>query len=687
MIDAEEWKEHGGRFMVILTVILILSLITLPAVVGAQDTEQGNTGSTEGVNPDTSSAVAPDNQTLLSQGVPAGEEGGTCSTCAGTAGQELNMISPQSMAVQSAVADTGNPSDWDVAVRFDNAPGQFYPFSPSPGIVGTTYYAKLTATDNNLKYSPYCFSTCGWDTCSWAKLARQPCILDLGNPCSLSLPPDNKGCFCWMGVPSAARVIGWYVERKYVSQSRSEIIIRGQAAGRANPMGEILVNPANHWKISQVSSCGVQSDQSNPPRATYCTSDDTTVHFAGAGDCGGSCACEDSGGLNIDLIVEQGVTAKPVLVGTEIINTWDAYFQENQNKQDFQTMEVAYIQSLLGAEEKPALDVLTIANFMNGETISRVDQGILVFLKDDLFPMQKDPSNPNRYRARDSSFNPVPFVKLFMSLGLPGTGVETPPSDTIYPDVIWTRVVVKDQFGNSYEFPVNQRLPTVIDARNKLMENCPVIPKSSCLGLQGNHRFITWEAAQGSDRIDALIIDPSGRKLGTLKIGDQYSLVNEIPGSMILPDVVFDQAKVVFGIAYIPDPEDGNYGVIIIGKEAADYKVQNLHWKGGSIVQNDIISGHVETGQIKGDFFKKAKVAISPDTITLNGKRKWVTATIEIPGYDVRNIDIGSIKLDGVVSPVKRPGNRGVPYKEISDTDQNSKSIAMKTIISSVNLW
>ncbi len=175
----------------------------------------------------------------------------------------------------------------------------------------------------------------------------------------------------------------------------------------------------------------------------------------------------------------------------------------------------------------------------------------------------------------------------------------------------------------------------------------------------------------GSDRIDALIIDPLGRKLGTLKTGDQYFLVNEIPGAVVQPDILFDEANAVFGIGYIPNPVEGNYAVIIYGKEPADYTVQNVHWTGGAMVQNDIVTDHIEAGQIKGQNFLNANVNMDPDTINLMSNGKWITAYIEIPGYDVSKIDLNSVSLNGLVPAVTDLKYGFVKNLEISDRDHD----------------
>ena len=51
-----------------------------------------------------------------------------------------------------------------------------------------------------------------------------------------------------------------------------------------------------------------------------------------------------------------------------------------------------------------------------------------------------------------------------------------------------------------------------------------------------------------------------------------------------------------------------------------------------------------------------ATVDVNPDTLNLKSKGKWVTVHIELPvGYDVGDIDIGTVRLEDTVSPESKP--------------------------------
>jgi parallel beta-helix repeat protein len=61
-----------------------------------------------------------------------------------------------------------------------------------------------------------------------------------------------------------------------------------------------------------------------------------------------------------------------------------------------------------------------------------------------------------------------------------------------------------------------------------------------------------------------------------------------------------------------------------------------------------------------------AAIGIDPDTLNLKSKGKWITAYIELPeGYDVKDIDIQSIKLNDAVSAKSKP-------RALGDYDNNA---------------
>jgi len=68
--------------------------------------------------------------------------------------------------------------------------------------------------------------------------------------------------------------------------------------------GELNLNSGNGWKISEVVKCNVGG--SNKGQETYCETYNSSVKFAAGSNCGGCCACADSGSVNIEIIIEKG---------------------------------------------------------------------------------------------------------------------------------------------------------------------------------------------------------------------------------------------------------------------------------------------------------------------------------------------------------------------------------------------
>jgi flagellar hook assembly protein FlgD len=67
----------------------------------------------------------------------------------------------------------------------------------------------------------------------------------------------------------------------------------------------------------------------------------------------------------------------------------------------------------------------------------------------------------------------------------------------------------------------------------------------------------------------------------------------------------------------------------------------------------------------------EATIDIDPDTLNLKSKGKWITAYIEIPGYDVSKINISSILLNGTVPAETNQKYGFVKDPEIGDYDND----------------
>jgi len=172
----------------------------------------------------------------------------------------------------------------------------------------------LDPSTNIASWIPYCYTGCGWQNCYWANLARQRCI-SLGIPCE-ELNPEQTGCMCYQNVISAAKLNGWYVEKKRVSDNKYYLLIRGVSgadcyyADDGYVKGMLWLNPNSGWRITKVNKCSYSvDDNSKAPRGqqkeTYCLANDTTIRFAAGSNCYGCCACEDSGVVDVNVTVEK----------------------------------------------------------------------------------------------------------------------------------------------------------------------------------------------------------------------------------------------------------------------------------------------------------------------------------------------------------------------------------------------
>jgi hypothetical protein len=225
------------------------------------------------------------------------------------------------LSAANTMETLSSESDWDVAIRFDNVffPNHFYPFSSEYGTVQTPYFAKFDTTDTLVRWIPYC-SGCQQDpeVCTyWAGIAQQDCI-GLGIPC-LSLDPFTTTCSCFDGIPKGARMDGWFVERKRISDTRYEVHIAGQATGAVYPYGELWLNPDSGWTFTHLDACNVQKDQTGDGRPVLCAlTSDTALQFQAAGNCDSYCACEDSGYIYI-IVTAEKTTIEPVPTPLDLI--------------------------------------------------------------------------------------------------------------------------------------------------------------------------------------------------------------------------------------------------------------------------------------------------------------------------------------------------------------------------------
>lgn len=581
------------------------------------------------------------------------------SSCTESVAQERFTTQQEGLAVASS-------SDWDVAVRFDQADhNYFYPFRSQSGMVSQTYYETLTESDGPAmdKYIPYCYWGCGWQSCYWAQIARQPC---LQLPCScLDLNPGETGCICYMMTKSAARLDGWFVERTKITDTKYRLVIKGHSRpdcyyGKSYVRGELLLNPDSLWKVTQINSCYTMADQLSPQHTTYCQVSDKSIQFAAAGDCGGCCACEDSGTINIDVIVERTGGQTPGLTDTRITNLWESKFEQIEATGGTAAVQNYILTTVIFKDPLVVWDALE-ADVSYDNSVNSVRSFFEHTGGSTLVPDNYD--MPKVTDGLYGSQLAVTDITQVLKIILPRVKVNLLPIATPTGDYNWKSVSITDYTQNIYPFPVNKRLPAIGDAASKYL--LPTTP------IAGNYLIAVWVAPFGSDRIDALITDHQGRRVGTIVSGGTISEIHEIPDAVLLPDVAFNESGQMVGVAIIPNASPEEYGITIYGKEPADYQLQVLNWHDGALIRDTTISDSIGAGEVKGFFFTNASVNIDPKTINLKSNGNWITAYIEVPGYDAGTIDISSVRLNDVVSAVNDPKYGFVKNPEIADRDGN----------------
>lgn len=167
--------------------------------------------------------------------------------------------------------------------------------------------------------------------------------------------------------------------------------------------------------------------------------------------------------------------------------------------------------------------------------------------------------------------------------------------------------------------------------------------------------------------VDLIVTDPDG-----LRISKEF---NEIPGASYL-EVDINGAP---GVQIrIPDRKIGAYIIDVIPKPDAlptDTFTLELSLFGASM----IIARNVQISDIPAEPYVvistetgiippiiPATIDFDSDTLNLKSKGKFVTVYIEIPpGYDVSQIDISSIRLNGTVPALAKP-------TQIGDYDKDS---------------
>jgi hypothetical protein len=107
----------------------------------------------------------------------------------------------------------------------------------------------------------------------------------------------------------------WFIERKFVSSTSYRLLVRGQSApdcslGQPTSAGEVQINMARGWSITQNVSCVVAADNASSNGvaiSTWCTVDMAKgiVSWQAGSLCGGCCSCPDGAYVSIEVRIDK----------------------------------------------------------------------------------------------------------------------------------------------------------------------------------------------------------------------------------------------------------------------------------------------------------------------------------------------------------------------------------------------
>jgi len=154
------------------------------------------------------------------------------------------------------------------------------------------------------------------------------------------------------------------------------------------------------------------------------------------------------------------------------------------------------------------------------------------------------------------------------------------------------------------------------------------------------------------------VVDSEGRRVGFDP--ETGNVLNEIPGA------TYSGPETEPEVITLMNPE-GIYEIQVIGTDIGSYTL-TVKWTDPSTGQStaEVFTGDVSSGTIHTyktevtDTGAKtsllASVDIDPDTMNLKSNGRWVTCYIQLPeGYDVTDIDVSTILLNGIVHAQEKP--------------------------------
>jgi parallel beta-helix repeat protein len=163
---------------------------------------------------------------------------------------------------------------------------------------------------------------------------------------------------------------------------------------------------------------------------------------------------------------------------------------------------------------------------------------------------------------------------------------------------------------------------------------------------------LQWLVVGVASPVDVTVIDPDGLTIN--------KTATNIPDAVYI-EYDFDGDGNTNDLIAIPDRKIGEYLIIVSPQPDALPDDKYTLWVSGS-GQSIVLAQNVKISDIPAQPYiiestetqiiscVPAMVNVEPDTLNLKSKGKWITAYIELPeGYNIRDIDISSILLNGTI--------------------------------------
>lgn len=336
----------------------------------------------------------------------------------------------------------------------------------------------------------------------------------------------------------------------------------------------------------------------------------------------------------------------PALLDTTIGSHWEGYFMDHAPI----IKALLLIPQVVANQGAPSAFVWVQlkARLANDGHVHSANADVIS--DDILSPLDHDPMRKNDdgwYQAEYASGNPA---EAFMDFVLeycifPILHIEINPVEPISlpSGATWQSVTASDastfELGHQYNLPVNKNLPTFSDA----------VWHNRVFGEEFYFEPITmatvWIAPKGSERINVLVTDPQGRRVGTIVSGDTITDFNEIPDALYPPSMTYRDTYTV-GIVVIPNPLEGDYQATVYGNEPADFTLQTVQINNGELTQKSTIEGTIVQGGVIN--YESIIDIQPPETDNQEG-------TLPVPEFPSAVIPAGTLSaLAGVVFLMKK---------------------------------